>query len=262
MTLRASSGWCTIGGAKFSSVVSDRRTVQPTQNGEISFVGNIPSFLWANGTNRVDTRLSDAQRFTAATSDATGALLATLVFLRKKVVGQSRSSLATSEGRACLCPFVRPASSPAVRPDGRDASRRSRAANRRRDRPRRSAVPRVLASPCAIQSRRLGDASVTPRITHAGGDGALRRAERRRGRSLASTRDRRRLPREPRPRCAPRRLPGQRRSPRRRPTRRPTRRPRMRTLKAARTTGSGSSIAADVAPDGGFAGATPRRAPR
>lgn len=258
MTLRASSGWCTIGGAKISSYVSDRRTVQPTQNGEISFVGNIPSTVWANGTNRVDTRLSDAQRFTAATSDATGALLATL----KKVVGQSRSSLATSEGRACLCPFVRPASS-------RPRFARSVATPVVARAPRivaatafAGAVPRVLASPRAIRSRRLGDASVTPRITHAGGDGATRRAERRRGRSLASTRDRRRSRREPRPRCAPRRLPGQRRSPRRRPTRRPTRRPRMRTLKAARTTGSGSSIAADVAPDGGSAGATPRRAPR
>ena len=125
MTLRASSGWCTIGGAKFSSVVSDRRTVQPTQNGEISFVGNIPSFLWANGTNRVDTRLSDAQRFTAATSDATGALLATLV-LGKKVASRPRP-LATSEGRACLCPFVRPASSP--RPPSPE---RFRASSRRR----------------------------------------------------------------------------------------------------------------------------------
>lgn len=73
------------------------------------------------------------------------------------------------------------------------------------------------------------------------------------------------IARETRPRCAPRRLPGRRRSPRRRPTRRPTRRrrqPRMTTLKAARTIGSGSSIAVDVAPDGDSAGATPRWAPR
>ena len=104
MTLRASSGWCTIGGAKFSSVVSDRRTVQPTQNGEISFVGNIPSFLWANGTNRVDTRLSDAQRFTAATSDATGALLATLAFLAKR----SRSSPRHFRGAGVSLPVRAP----------------------------------------------------------------------------------------------------------------------------------------------------------
>ena len=230
MTLRASSGWCTIGGAKFSSVVSDRRTVQPTQNGEISFVGNIPSFLWANGTNRVDTRLSDAQRFTAATSDATGALLATLVFSGKKVVAPVEGTPLPRGGRvfARSCAprprrrFARTVATPVVARAPRIVAATVRA----------GAFPRVLASPRAIQSRRLGDASVTPRITHAGGDGALRRAERRRGRSLASTRDRRRSPREPRPRCAPRRLPGQRRSPRRRPTRRPTRRPRMRTLKA------------------------------
>ena len=180
--------------------------------------------------------------------------------VHKKVAVRHLATHFRGAGRV-FRPFVRPASSPAVRPDGRDASRRAPrivAAT-----VRAGAVPRVLASPRAIRSRRLEDASVTPRI-HAGGDGAARRAEHRRERSFASTRDRGRSPRESRLRCAPRRLPGRRRFPRRRPTRRPTRRrrqPRMKTLKAARTTGSGSSIAADVAPDGGSAAATPRRAP-
>ena len=254
MTLRASSGWCTIGGAKFSSVVSDRRTVQPTQNGEISFVGNIPSFLWANGTNRVDTRLSDAQRFTAATSDATGALLATLAFLAKR----SRSSPRHFRGAGVSLPVRAPR---VVAGGSPGRSRRQSSIARRESSPRPSfRAPRIVAARNSKRpvGRRIGYSEV-----HAGGDGAPRRAEYRRRRSFASTRDRRRSPpREPRLRCAPRRLPGQRRFPRRRPTRRPTRRPRMRTLKAARTTGSGSSIAADVAPDGGSAGATPRRAPR
>lgn len=143
MTLRASSGWCTIGGAKFSSVVSDRRTVQPTQNGEISFVGNIPSFLWANGTNRVDTRLSDAQRFTAATSDATGALLATLVFLRKKVVGQSRSSPRHFRGAGVSLPVRAPR---VVAGGSPGRSRRQSSLARRESSPRPSAPERFRAS--------------------------------------------------------------------------------------------------------------------
>ena len=106
MTLRASSGWCTIGGAKFSSYVSDRRTVQPTQNGEISLVREYP--LWQTGRNRVDTRLSDAQRFTAATSDATGALLASLVSHQKRSRPVAGRRLAISgEGRARLSSPVR-----------------------------------------------------------------------------------------------------------------------------------------------------------
>lgn len=141
MTLRASSGWCTIGGAKFSSFVSDRRTVQPTQNGEISFVGNIPSFLWANGTNRVDTRLSDAQRFTAATSDATGALLATLVFLRKKVVAPV--AVATSEGGRVFARSCAPRRQDRGSP-GR--SRRQSSLARRESSPRPSAPERFRAS--------------------------------------------------------------------------------------------------------------------
>ena len=140
MTLRASSGWCTIGGAKFSSVVSDRRTVQPTQNGEISFVGNIPSFLWANGTNRVDTRLSDAQRFTAATSDATGALLATLAFLAKR----SRSSPRHFRGAGVSLPVRAPR---VVAGGSPGRSRRQSSPRRRRESsPRPPAPERFRAS--------------------------------------------------------------------------------------------------------------------
>lgn len=139
MTLRASSGWCTIGGAKFSSVVSDRRTVQPTQNGEISFVGNIPSFLWANGTNRVDTRLSDAQRFTAATSDATGALLATLAFLAKR----SRSSPRHFRGAGVSLPVRAPR---VVAGGSPGRSRRQSSLARRESSPRPPSPERFRAS--------------------------------------------------------------------------------------------------------------------
>ena len=158
------------------------------------------------------------------------------------------------------CPFVRPASSPAVRPDGRDASRRR--------------APRIVAA--------TAFAGAVPRVPR-------RRAHskppvgRRIGYSEDYSRGRRRggAPRgtpswtivrvDPRSKTIASRATSAMRAaeasrpaalPRRRPTRRPTRRqPRMKTLKAARTTGSGSSIAADVAPDGGSAGATPRRAP-
>ena len=139
MTLRASSGWCTIGGAKFSSAVSDRRPVQPTQNGEISFVGNIPSFLWANGTNRVDTRLSDAQRFTAATSDATGALLATLAFLAKR----SRSSPRHFRGAGVSLPVRAPR---VVAGGSPGRSRRQSSLARRESSPRPPSPERFRAS--------------------------------------------------------------------------------------------------------------------
>lgn len=180
----------------------------------------------------------------------------------KKVLRQSRSRSSPRHFRgAGGSLLVRASRVVAGGSPGR--SRRQSSIARRESSPRPSfRAPRIVAARNSKRpvGRRIGYSEV-----HAGGDGALRRAEYRRRRSFASTRDRRRSPRETRPRCAPRRLPGRRRSPRRRPTRRPTRRrrqPRMTTLKAARTTGSGSSIAVDVAPDGDSAGATPRWAPR